>query len=469
MSNLAMTSRPSTPKASGPVQLRLADAVKQAQAFYGAGELAKAEHYANAIVAKHPRHLTAMQILAGVAEKRGQTTEAIEILRRSLSGASTDALPLMNLCRLYRMQRRLDEACEAGERAVAIGTLPEAYVDLGDAYSARGDFERALEAYEIAVARKPEYARAHMGLAQALLKNGDFRAGWIEYEWRYRMAATEKILPKFKQPQWNGMALKTSRLLVIAEQGYGDCIQFARYLPMVGERVKNVVVGVAPELKPIVASVPGSHICYDRWELLPSFEFQVTMSTLPMLFGTTVETIPARTPYVAADAAKTAAWRERLAASARGRKTVGVVWQGRPTHPNDAQRSIPLNELSPLLELANIQPVSLQVGDGRSQLEQHPARARVLDAAPSLSDFGDTAACVAALDCVISIDSAIAHLAGALAKPGFVMLPRVAEWRWFENRADSPWYPTLELVRQDARGAWGTVVAHLVNRLSAGS
>src|SRR5262245_11450713 len=199
MNDLGMTS-PSVPPKAAPVQLRIADALKQAEAFYTKGDLDKAEQFAAAIVAKRPHHLQALQVLAGVAEKRGQSSRAIEILRNSLTGANTDALPLMNLCRLLRGQERLDEAREAGERAVALGNLPEAYIDLADVYSCQGEAARALDLYEIAVAKRPQLGRAHLGLAQALLRKGDFRSGWIEYEWRYRMPSTENVLPKFKQP-----------------------------------------------------------------------------------------------------------------------------------------------------------------------------------------------------------------------------------------------------------------------------
>jgi ADP-heptose:LPS heptosyltransferase len=191
------------------------------------------------------------------------------------------------------------------------------------------------------------------------------------------------------------------------------------------------------------------------------------MSSLPLVFGTTLETIPAATPYLFADEAKAAAWRTRLDTAAQGRKTVGIVWQGRPTHPNDRVRSVALGYLTSLLELDGVMPVSLQIGAGREQLAQHPLNSRVFDAADALKDFGDTAALIANLDCVVTIDSAIAHLTGGLGKRGFVMLPRAAEWRWLTGRSDSPWYPTLELVRQGADANWAGVVQRIVERLRA--
>ena len=191
------------------------------------------------------------------------------------------------------------------------------------------------------------------------------------------------------------------------------------------------------------------------------------MSSLPFVFGTTIETIPAEAPYLFADAGKAGAWRAKLDGIAQGRKTVGLVWQGRPTHPNDRMRSVALGHLTRLLELDNILPVSLQVGAGREQLAQHPLKSRVFDPTGELKDFSDTAALISGLDCVVTIASAIAHLTGGLGRPGFVMLPKAAEWRWLRERPDSPWYPTLELVRQDAGALWDSVVARLLERLRA--
>jgi hypothetical protein len=263
------------------------------------------------------------------------------------------------------------------------------------------------------------------------------------------------------------MELSSSRLFVLCEQGYGDCFQFARYLPLVASRVKDLIVGVSAELKPVIERVAGPRAFYDRWETLPAFDFQITLSSLPFALGTTLETIPANVPYLHADPAKVVQWRARLAEKADGRATVGLVWHGRPTNVLNGTRCVPLGALTPILEMDNILPVSLQVGAGSEQLAQHPARPRVFDAAPSLNDFGETAALMTALDHVITIETAAAHLAGGLGRPADVMLPRVADWRWLERRSDSPWYPTLRLVRQDRDGAWQPVVMRIANEIQS--
>lgn len=450
---------------AGEIQVKVSEAVKQVQALYSKGHLEAAEKLAFAVLQKKPKQPQTIQVLAAITERRGDSARAIQILQESLTGANTDALALMNLCRALRMQGRLEESRRAGERAVAIGSVPDAVSDLADTYVALGENDLALATFERAVALRPHLPRARLGLAHALLLKGDFHAGWAEYEWRYKLASTQNILPKFKQPQWNGMKLTASRLLIVCEQGFGDCVHFARYLPMVSERVKDVIIGCGIELKALIERAGGSHTVYDRWEQLPEFQYQIVISSLPFVFGTTLETIPASVPYLSAEPQKAEAWRARLDAAAKGRRKVGIVWQGRPTHPNDRWRSVGLGPLTRMLELENVMPVSLQVGHGREQLAQHPLRSRVFDASEDLKTFDDTAALIANLDCVVSIDSAIAHLAGALAKPAMVMLPYAAEWRWLEKRGDTPWYPTLELVRQDATRSWDSVVTRVCERL----
>jgi hypothetical protein len=411
-----------------------------------------------------------VQVLAALAERQGDLDGAVRILRQSLTGQGSDALALMNLCRVLRMQGRLAESREAGEAAVKIGTLPAVIADLGDTYAALGDHDLALKTFEMAVARNPQLARAHLGLAHALLINGEYRAGWSAYEWRYKLANTRDLLPKFPHPVWNGMPLSASTLLVVCEQGFGDCIQFARFLPLVAARVSRVVIGCGSELKALLSTIGGRTFeTHERWEHLPPFDYQIAISSLPMVFGTTAATIPAQVPYLTADSAKTSAWQARLDAAANGRKKIGIVWQGRPSHPQDRVRSCGLEALAPLIELDGVLPVSLQVGAGQAEFARHRSDTRVVDAGAEVKDFNDTAAVVAALDCVVTIDSAAAHLTGALGKPGFVMLSKAGEWRWLRERNDSPWYPTLELVRQEEAGDWAGVVARVAAKLHAGA
>lgn len=450
-------------------RMKLSDAVKEAEARLTAGKFEAAEQLANEILRQHPKQPQTVQVLAALAERRGDIEGTVRVLRASLTGQSGDALALMNLCRVLRTQGRLQESRDAGEAAAKFGTVPAAIADLGDTYAALGEHDLALKTFELAVARSPQLARARLGLAHALLMKGEFRSGWAEYEWRYKLPATRDLLPKFPHATWNGMPLAASTLLVVCEQGFGDCVQFARYLPLVAQRVARVVIGCGTELRSLLGTVGGQTFeAYERWENLPPFDYQIAISSLPMVFGTTVDTIPAQVPYLTADSAKAAVWRGRLEAAAEGRKKVGIVWQGRPSHPQDRVRSCGLTALAPLMELEGVLPVSLQVGAGQADLAQHRLDARVFDAGAELKDFSDTAAVIAGLDCVVTIDSAIAHLTGALARPGFVMLSKAGEWRWMQGRSDTPWYPTLTLVRQQSAGDWGGVVQRIAGMLRAG-
>lgn len=456
-------------KSREPVTLNLPGALKQAQALFEQGKLDEAAKLSVAILTKRPGQPMAVQIVAAVAEKKGKADRAIQILQTSLTGKKADAVSQMNLCRLFRTKGMLAESLVAGEAAAAYGAV-DVYTDLGDTLMLLGENDRALEMFERAVSHRPDSGRAHLAMAHALLMKGDYHAGWAEYEWRYRLKTTENLLPKFKQAIWNGMELKSSTLLVICEQGYGDCFQYARYLKLARSRVKNIIVGASTELKPLFERIVGPDRVYDRWENLPPFEYQITLSSMPFVFGTTLADIPSDVPYLKPDPAKVEAWRIRLSPFTQGRKTVGLVWHGRPTNAINAIRSVPLGVLTPLLESDDYALVSLQVGAGSEQLAQHPAKSRVFNAAPLIKDFDDTAALMSLLDRVVTIETASAHLAGALGRKTLVMLPKVADWRWLEKRSDSPWYPTLELIRpkdtvSKKETRWDSVVAQVLERL----
>lgn len=452
-----------------PSAANLQAALRQASELFEQGKLDEAARIAVAILTKRPGTPAAVQIIAAVAEKKGKPERAIDILRSSLTGRKTDALAQLNLCRLYKAKGMFAEAVEAGEAALSHGA-PQVRIDLGDALVMLGENSRALEMFEQAVAQQPQSARAHLALAHALLMKGDYRAGWAEYEWRYRLKNTANLLPNFKQATWNGMELTSSTLLVICEQGFGDCFQYARYLKLAKARVNRIIVGVSKELRPLIARIVGTENVFERWEDMPPFEFQVTLSSMPYVFGTTLDTIPSQVPYLAPDPEKVDAWKIRMKPFVQGRKTVGIVWHGRPTHGNNAVRSVPLGTLTPILQSDDFAVVSLQVGAGSEQLTKHPLKSRVMNAAPMLKDFDETAALMSLLDCVVTIDSSPAHLAGALGRKTLVMLPKVAEWRWLEKRSDSRWYPSVELIRPqdtDASHAtkWDSVVSQVLERL----
>ena len=267
------------------------------------------------------------------------------------------------------------------------------------------------------------------------------------------------------------MSIPNGRLLMVGDQGYGDTIQFARYIPIVAKRCRELILGCSAELAPLLATLPGVHQYCDRWTDVPGHAVHCRLSSVPGLLHTTPDTIPSKVPYLFADPVRVAAWCERLDACLPPRtRRVGLAWSGRPTHPNDRRRSLALARLAPLAAVGGVSFVSLQK-------PLPPSDVPSMSLFPGLSDiagdFGETAAMIANLDLVISVDTAMAHLAGALGKPVWILLPQAADWRWMIARSDSPWYPTARLFRQKTPGDWDPVMAEaaaaLGERVRAGA
>jgi ADP-heptose:LPS heptosyltransferase len=265
-------------------------------------------------------------------------------------------------------------------------------------------------------------------------------------------------------PTWNGMKIPRGRILLVGDQGYGDTIQFARYIPLVAERCQEVVLGCSAELAELLRHIPGVTQCCARWDEIPPHAAHCRLSSLPLMFQTTLDRVPGPSPYLLADPNRVAKWAERLD-DRDGRPRIGLAWTGRPTHPNDARRSLPLERLLPLAEGHLGHFVCLQKPVPARDLPVMAHFQGLTDFSDALIDFAETAALIANLDLVITIDSAVAHLAGALGKPVWVMLAKAADWRWMLRRADTPWYPSLHLFRQHAPGAWDAVIEEVVTAL----
>jgi hypothetical protein len=318
-----------------------------------------------------------------------------------------------------------------------------------------------VEAFEKAITLRADYALAHWNLGLILLSLGDFQRGWAEYEWRWRRPEYARH-DHFKRPRWDGTQLGRRRILLHTEQGFGDVIQFIRFVPKVVERGGKVILACHSELRRLLSKIEGVQQWIDPGETLPEFDVHCPLMSLPKVFGTTVQTVPGQAPYLAAGAELAERWRERVE-GLPGRK-VGLAWAGRPGHGNDRNRSIRLNQLEKLGIVAGVSFVSLQKGEAARQ--QTPGLT-ITDWTADLNDFADTAALIANLDLVIAVDTAVAHLAGALGKPVWVLLPFVPDWRWMLDREDSPWYPTMRLFRQPAIGDWETPISRIVEALKS--
>jgi hypothetical protein len=317
------------------------------------------------------------------------------------------------------------------------------------------------------VALDPSAPGPHFQLAETLLLRGEFTEGWREYEWRFRIAGAARPFPPCNRPQWDGTPLAGGKLLLVADQGYGDAIQFGRYIPWVCERCPDVVVAADPVMHPLIRQVSSAVQLVDRWDRCPPFAAYCPLSGLPRLHGTTLETIPGGVPYLHADPARTASWRARMQNLIQPDiRRIGIVWAGRPAHSNDCNRSATLAAFGPLADLDGTALISLQKDAGQAAIGSYFGRAPLLNLGAEIADFGDTMAIIEGLDLVVTVDTAVAHLAGAMGTPTWILLPYAPDWRWLLERDDSPWYPSVRLFRQSQAGDWSGVTRRAAEALS---
>ncbi len=361
---------------------------------------------------------------------------------------------------------RFDDAITASRKATELSPRSaEFYNGLGMAlYDARR-VDEAIAAYDQAVALRPTFAAARYNRSHALLASGDYQRGWPEHEWRWKLDTVKT--PTFLQPRWDGTHQPRATILLEAEQGLGDTLQFVRYVPLVKERVGSVVVRCQKPLVRLLSGVPGIDRLISQEEMPDVFDLWSPLMSLPLIFTPNVASIPNRVPYLAADPTAIRFWQERLAPIRPFR--VGIHWQGNPDFPKDRFRSIPLRYFEPLARIDGVRLVSLQKGLGREQLA-NGAPFPILDLNLSLDEihgpFVDTAAILKCLDLVITSDTSLAHLAGALGVETWLAVPSVPEWRWLLGREDSPWYPTLRLFRQNRPGQWADVFLQIAAKLA---
>ncbi len=439
--------------------------------------------------------------------KLGRHEEALESYDRALALQPDHAEAHSNRGNTLRDMNRCEEALESHDRALALRPdLAEAHCNRGNALLELRRFGEALDSYDRSIALRPNYAEAHCnrgnvlaelrrfdealssfghaqmlrpGLAEAhssealcRLLTGDFKHGWQQHEWRWETEQLKRVKRQFAQPQWTGsddIAGKT--VLLHAEQGFGDTLQFCRYAPLVAARGAAVILDVQQPLATLLRSLPGGIHVVSRGEPLPDFDLHCPLLSLPLAFDTALATIPSRTPYLVAPDRKVAAWRDRLG-ERRGPR-IGLVWAGDPRkslpHANriDRQRSLAFDALAPILRVPDCTFYSLQKGgDAQAQLQGSAFARNVIDCSDGFHDFSDTAALIENLDLVIAVDTAVAHLAGALGKPLWLLNRYNTCWRWLLERDDSPWYPTARIFRQDETRTWDGVIARVQAALS---
>jgi Flp pilus assembly protein TadD len=380
---------------------------------------------------------------------------------------------------LFRALGGLDRPFEAAEVACGLTrtspTDPSMWRHLAAALQAAARPGEAVAALKAALRLGDNDPRIHLDLALALLQLGDFESGWEEYEWRWKCAEFKERLRAFEQPLWDGSSLENKTILLWADQGLGSTIQLARYAELLATHGAKVILECQPQLKTLLRDLCGVTAIVGRDEQLPPFDVHSPLMSLPLLTRTNAKNIPAKVPYLSADSNLVEHWRRRLA-NISGQR-IGIAWQGNPNYARDRVRSVQLSQFTPLTRLDGIHLVTLQKGPGAEQTVPWLAglsggeRARVVDLAPGLDtpaqQFVDAAAVMMSLDLIITVDTSIAHLAGALGRDVWLALNFASDWKWLYGREDSPWYPNMRLFRQRAPGDWPGVFEAIAGALRA--
>lgn len=412
-------------------------------------------------VALNPDFVEAWQNLGSTRLEIGAAHGALEALLRALE-LEPNAARFHNLGNAFLALNQFDEAARCFAQAIEQdGAFLDAWMNLSVALKSQGLLAEAEAVQRDAVTLAPDDAEAHFNLAVLLLQQGKMEEGWAEYEWRWRLPHFQPLLRDLGKPRWKGEEFDGRTLLITSEQGYGDALEFARFVPLAALRGGRVIVECRPGLERLFSTLKGCTEVVTFGADLPAFDLHLPLMSLPGVLGVTLDNIPAELPYLggppgAADFS--------ALTTASGLK-IGIAWAGKASRRDNLSRSCSLDDFAPLLEIAGAEIFALQVGPSAG-LGPWAARDNVHDLSPDLTDFADTAAAISQLDLVVSVDTSVAHLAGALGKPTWVLLSQPNNaFLWMEDRRDSPWYPSVRLFRQTTPGDWAGCMTAVVDEL----
>jgi tetratricopeptide (TPR) repeat protein len=441
-------------------QVDLADALRRC------GKLDEATAAALRAIQVDPRSAKAHNALGLIYIDREQFAEAQQSLDRAIGFQPDLAEAHLNLAHILMRERDdLTDAIAACRRAIQLRhSYAEAHANLGILLVENGQVDEAIAGYRRALELNPDSNDAHWNYGLALLLTGDFDRGWIEFD-RGRVRAANDLRVLKTRPEWDGRDLGGKTILLYGEQGLGDTLQFVRYAPLVAARGGRVILACQRELARLLSNFPGVDQIVPGDSPVPAFDLHCSLLSLPRVFKTSADSIPGGMSYLEPDPSLADTWAQRLGQRASGIRRIGLVWAGNPQHKNDRNRSMKLADLSGLATLERVQLYSLQKGPAASQLREMP-QLNIIDYTAELSDFADTAAFISQLDLVITVDTSVAHLSGAIGVETWLMLPIAPDWRWMLRREDSRWYPAMRLFRQTRRRDWGGVCDQVLRRLN---
>jgi TPR repeat/Tetratricopeptide repeat len=444
--------------------LSSSDIFKQASAAYEAGQLAEAEQLCATILQVETDRFDATRLLAIIQYRLGRHNEALARYDRAFAIRPDDADALNRRSDALRQLNRFEEALASCDQALALcPDLAEAHNNRGVILKELRRFSDALASFAKAQQLAPDDAEAHWNEAELRLLCGEFLRGWAKYEWRWKRDRVAPAPRDFSQPQWDGLSsLYDKTILLHGEERPSDAIQFCRYVPQVAARGARIILRVPQQLRALMSSLGGGAQILSEGEDLPRFDVHCPLASLPGAFGTKLDTIPSATPYLRPPTEALLTWEMRLGAKKRPR--IGIAWAGNPRHENGRRRSIELRAIRPLFAMEatflRLQK-DLRPGD-EAVLKSH---GDIFDPTELLGDFSDLAGLVSRLELVISVDTNVAHLAGALGKPVWILLPFTPDWGWQLSRNTTPWYPTARLYRQTRPGDWAGVIAQVAAEL----
>jgi len=423
------------------------------------GRLAEAEAVYRQALAQNPNNPNALHLLGVVLHQNRRSAEGVLFIQRAIALQPNVPAYHNNLGEALRDLDRCEEAIASYQRALRLKpAYPEALNNMGGEYGRLAQMGEAIHCLRQCIALKPLDPDAHWNLAVALLLVGDWGEGWNEFEWRLqRPESRGRIFPK---PIWAGQPLVGKTLLLWSEQGFGDMLQFFRYVALARQLGARVILDMHPQLVSLLGAQKVADEVIPAGQQPPAFDYHLALMSMPRVVRSTVQTVPNEVSYIRPSPERAGYWAERLKPITT--RKIGIAWAGRPEHPNDRRRSIPPTLLHPLANVPNATFIIVQPLPNNIAM---PPGLPLLDLGSHLTDFTETAALLSQLDLLISVDTSVAHLSGALGKPTWLLLPFSPDWRWLMHRSDTPWYPSMKLFRQRKLGDWAEVIDRVIKDL----